>query len=140
MENFTPYSALFGGILIGLGASLFMLLNGRIAGISGMLKGLLPPSTVLDNSWRVAFVIGLVSAGLAYQALVPTRSLPAENTSPIILVLGGLLVGFGTAMGSGCTSGHGVCGLSRFSLRSLIATVIFLSTGIVTVYVLRHLI
>lgn len=140
MENFTPYSALFGGILIGLGASLFMFLNGRIAGISGMLKGLLPPSTVLDNSWRVAFVIGLVSAGLAYQALVPTQSLPAENTSLIILVLGGLLVGFGTAMGSGCTSGHGVCGLSRFSLRSLIATVIFLSTGIVTVYVLRHLI
>jgi len=140
MENFTPYSALFGGILIGLGASLFMLLNGRIAGISGMLKGLLPLSTVLDNSWRVAFVIGLVSAGLAYQTLVPTHSLPAENSSPIILVLGGLLVGFGTAMGSGCTSGNGVCGLSRFSLRSLIATVIFLSTGIVTVYVLRHLI
>jgi len=140
MENFTPYSALFGGILIGLGASLFMFLNGRIAGISGMLKGLLTPSTVLDNSWRVAFVIGLVSAGLAYQTLVPTQSLPVENTSPIILVLGGLLVGFGTAMGTGCTSGHGVCGLSRFSLRSLIATVIFLSTGIVTVYVLRHLI
>ena len=140
MENFTPYSALFGGILIGLGASLFMFLNGRIAGISGMLKGLLTPSTVLDNSWRVAFVIGLVSAGLVYQTLVPTKSLPAENTSLIILVLGGLLVGFGTAMGTGCTSGHGVCGLSRFSLRSLIATVIFLSTGIVTVYVLRHLI
>ncbi|HHZ69678.1 MAG TPA: YeeE/YedE family protein [Methylococcaceae bacterium] len=140
MENFTPYSALFGGILIGLGASLFMLLNGRIAGISGMLKGLLTPSTVLDNSWRVAFVIGLALAGLAYQTLVPTQSLPAENTSPIILVLGGLLVGFGTAMGSGCTSGHGVCGLSRFSLRSLIATVIFLSTGMATVYVLRHLI
>ncbi len=141
MENFTPYSALFGGILIGLGASLFMLLNGRIAGISGLLKGLLSYSTTaVDKSWRAAFIIGLVLSGLVYQAFVPTQGAAIENTSPIILIIGGLLVGFGTAMGSGCTSGHGVCGLSRFSLRSLVATVIFLSSGIATVYVLRHLI
>ncbi|MDP7537750.1 MAG: YeeE/YedE family protein [Methylococcales bacterium] len=140
MENFTPYSALFGGILIGLGASLFMLLNGRIAGISGFLKGLLSNSTTAaDKSWRAAFIIGLVLSGLVYQAFVPTQGSAIENTPPIILIIGGLLVGFGTAMGSGCTSGHGVCGLSRFSLRSLVATVIFLSSGIATVYVLRHL-
>ena len=140
MEHFTPYSALFGGILIGLGTSLLMFLNGRIAGISGILKGLLTPSKVLDNHWRVAFVVGLILAGLVYQALVPSQILSAERTSPFIIVLGGLLVGFGTAMGSGCTSGHGMCGLSRFSLRSLSATVIFLTAGIVTVYIFRHLI
>ncbi len=140
MEHFTPYSALFGGILIGLGTSLLMFLNGRIAGISGILKGLLTPSKVLDNRWRVAFVVGLILAGLVYQALVPSQILSAERTSPFILVLGSLLVGFGTAMGSGCTSGHGICGLSRFSLRSLSATVIFLTAGIVTVYIFRHLI
>ena len=141
MENFTPYSALFGGILIGLGTSLFMLLNGRIAGISGLLKGLLSQSTTgVDKSWRAAFIIGLVLSGLVYQTFVPIQGSAIENTQPIILIIGGLLVGFGTAMGSGCTSGHGVCGLSRFSLRSLVATVIFLSSGMATVYVLRHLI
>jgi Predicted transporter component len=141
MENFTPYSALFGGILIGLGTSLFMLLNGRIAGISGLLKGLLSQSTTgVDKSWRAAFIIGLVLSGLFYQTFVPLQGSAIENTPPIILIVGGLLVGFGTAMGSGCTSGHGVCGLSRFSLRSLVATVIFLSSGMATVYVLRHLI
>jgi uncharacterized membrane protein YedE/YeeE len=141
MENFTPYSALFGGILIGLGTSLFMLLNGRIAGISGLLKGLLSQSTTGgDKSWRAAFIIGLVLSGLFYQTFVPLQGSAIENTPPIILIIGGLLVGFGTAMGSGCTSGHGVCGLSRFSLRSLVATVIFLSSGMATVYVLRHLI
>ncbi|HIG90921.1 MAG TPA: YeeE/YedE family protein [Methylococcaceae bacterium] len=141
MENFTPYSALFGGILIGLGTSLFMLLNGRIAGISGLLKGLLSQSTTgVDKSWRAAFIIGLVLSGLFYQTFVPLQGSAIENTPPIILIIGGLLVGFGTAMGSGCTSGHGVCGLSRFSLRSLVATVIFLSSGMATVYVLRHLI
>lgn len=141
MENFTPYSALFGGILIGLGTSLFMLLNGRIAGISGLLKGLLSQSTTgVDKSWRAAFIIGLVLSGWVYQIFVPLQGSAIENTPPIILIIGGLLVGFGTAMGSGCTSGHGVCGLSRFSLRSLVATVIFLSSGMATVYVLRHLI
>ncbi|HIL40048.1 MAG TPA: YeeE/YedE family protein, partial [Methylococcales bacterium] len=113
MENFTPYSALFGGILIGLGTSLFMLLNGRIAGISGLLKGLLSQSTTgVDKSWRAAFIIGLVLSGLVYQTFVPIQGSAIENTQPIILIIGGLLVGFGTAMGSGCTSGHGVCGLS----------------------------
>jgi len=141
MKNFTPYSALFGGILIGLETSLFMLLNGRIAGISGLLKGLLSQSTTgVDKSWRAAFIIGLVLSGLFYQTFVPLQGSAIENTPPIILIIGGLLVGFGTAMGSGCTSGHGVCGLSRFSLRSLVATVIFLSSGMATVYVLRHLI
>jgi uncharacterized membrane protein YedE/YeeE len=141
MENFTPYSALFGGILIGLGTSLFMLLNGRIAGISGLLKGLLSQSTTgVDKSWRAAFINGLGISGLFYKTFGPLQGSAIENTPPIILIIGGLLVGFGTAMGSGCTSGHGVCGLSRFSLRSLVATVIFLSSGMATVYVLRHLI
>ena len=134
---FTPWSALTGGVLIGIAAAMFALLNGRIAGISGVVGGLLKP-TAGDVAWRAAFVIGLVGAPLVYAlvAALPKPQIAAEYGA---LVLAGLLVGVGTRYGSGCTSGHGVCGLSRLSPRSLVATVTFMAAGFVTVYVTRHL-
>ena len=134
---YTPWSALAGGALIGLAAALFALLNGRIAGISGIIGGLLRP-VAGDTAWRVAFVLGLVGAPLVYGlfSLVPR---PQIDTGFVALAAAGLLVGIGTRYGSGCTSGHGVCGLSRLSLRSLVATLAFMGTGFATVFVLRHL-
>ena len=134
---FTPWSALAGGVLIGIAAAMFALLNGRIAGISGVVGGLLRPMAG-DVAWRAAFVIGLVGAPLVYAlfAVLPKPQIAAEYGA---LVLAGLLVGVGTRYGSGCTSGHGVCGLSRLSPRSLVATVTFMAAGFVTVYVTRHL-
>ena len=134
---FTPWSSLFGGILIGLAAAMFVLLNGRIAGISGVLGGLLTPIRG-DVQWRVAFVAGIVVAPLAYSIfqVLPPVQIDADY---IALVVAGLLVGVGTRYGAGCTSGHGVCGLSRLSLRSLAATATFMGAGFVTVFVLRHL-
>jgi uncharacterized membrane protein YedE/YeeE len=134
---FTPWSALAGGVLIGIAAAVFALLNGRIAGISGVIGGLLRP-TAGDVAWRAAFVIGLIGAPLVYAlfAVLPKAQIAAEYGA---LVLAGLLVGIGTRYGSGCTSGHGVCGLSRLSLRSLAATVAFMAAGFVTVFVTRHL-
>jgi uncharacterized membrane protein YedE/YeeE len=136
--QFTPYSALFGGALIGLAASLFMLLNGRIAGVSGILGGLFK-SSGSGVVWRIAFTAGLVMTPLLYSAFftLPESRIDA-NTA--LLVIAGLLVGIGTRYGSGCTSGHGVCGLSRFSLRSLVATVVFMFFGFLTVFLMRHLI
>lgn len=136
MENFTPVSALLGGALIGLGTVVLMLANGRIAGISGILGGLLKPVKG-DIAWRAAFVLGLVASPLLYAlfASVPT---PRMEASWGALVLAGLLVGAGTRYGSGCTSGHGVCGLSRLSPRSLVATATFMGAGFVTVFVIRH--
>ena len=133
---FTPYASLAGGVLIGVAAAMFVLLNGRIAGISGILGGLLQP-TQGDISWRVAFVLGLVASPLVYAlfAVVPT---PRIDASWAALVLAGLLVGIGTRYGSGCTSGHGVCGLSRLSPLSLAATATFMGAGFVTVFVIRH--
>ncbi len=133
---FTPYASLVGGVVIGLAAAMFVLLNGRIAGISGVLGGLLRPVKG-DVSWRVAFVLGLVAAPAAY-ALFTAVPTPRIDASWGALVLAGLLVGVGTRYGSGCTSGHGVCGLSRLSPRSLAATVAFMSAGFVTVFVVRH--
>ena len=134
---FTPWSALAGGMLIGLAVALFALLNGRIAGISGVLGGLFKPVGG-DIAWRVAFVAGLVGAPLLYAVF---SALPAVqvDASYGLLVLAGLLVGVGTRYGSGCTSGHGVCGLSRLSPRSLAATVAFMGAGFVVVFVMRHL-
>lgn len=134
---FTPGAALAGGALIGLAAGLLVLFNGRVAGISGVLGGLLKPLTG-DVAWRVAFLLGLIGAPLLYGvfALVP---LPQIDAGDGVLVVAGLLVGFGTRYGSGCTSGHGVCGLSRLSPRSLVATLVFMGVGFVTVYVVRHL-
>jgi uncharacterized membrane protein YedE/YeeE len=135
---FTPWSALFGGMLIGLAAALFVLLNGRIAGISGVLGGLLKPARG-DVVWRVAFIAGLLVASLVYAVFwrLPAIEIDASYGA---LVLAGLLVGVGTRYGSGCTSGHGVCGLSRLSPRSMAATATFMAAGFVTVYVLRHLV
>ena len=134
---FTPWSALAGGVLIGIAAAMFALLNGRVAGISGVIEGLLKP-TAGDVAWRAAFVIGLVASPLLYAlfATLPKPQIAAEYSA---LVLAGLLVGVGTRYGSGCTSGHGVCGLSRLSLRSLVATLTFMGGGFVTVFVTRHL-
>ena len=134
---FTPWSALIGGMLIGLAAAMFALLNGRIAGISGVLGGLLKP-TRGDIGWRVAFIGGLVSASLVY-GLFATLPAVQIDASYVALVVAGLLVGVGTRYGSGCTSGHGVCGLSRLSPRSLVATLAFMGAGFLTVFVLRHL-
>lgn len=135
---FTPWTALAGGALVGIAASLFILLNGRIAGISGILGGLLRPFKG-DIAWRVAFVGGMVLAPLAWQifAVMPTVQIDAGFP---LLIVAGFLVGISTRYGAGCTSGHGVCGISRFSMRSLAATGAFMATGFATVYVVRHLI
>lgn len=134
---FTPWSSLAGGMLIGLAAALFILLNGRIAGISGVLGGLLKPRSG-DIAWRVAFIAGIVGAPLVYAAFtaLPVLQIDAGTS---LLVLAGLLVGVGTRYGAGCTSGHGVCGLARLSPRSLAATVAFMAAGFAVVYVTRHL-
>ena len=133
---FTPWSALAGGVLIGLATAMFVLLNGRIAGISGVIGGLLKPMAG-DVLWRVAFVAGLIVAPLIYGlvSVVPAVQIDAGYGA---LILAGLLVGAGTRYGAGCTSGHGVCGLSRLSPRSLVATAVFMGAGFVTVFVMRH--
>ena len=133
---FTPASALIGGAIIGAAAALFVMLNGRIAGVSGILGGLARPQAG-DVSWRIAFVAGLVAAPLALLAALPEIRVDASFPA---LVAAGLLVGIGTRYGGGCTSGHGVCGISRASPRSIAATVAFMAAGFATVYVARHLI
>ncbi|AMQ87366.1 MULTISPECIES: YeeE/YedE family protein [Marinobacter] len=137
-SQFTPGTALTGGILIGLAAASFLLLNGRIAGISGILGGLLTP-TRSDILWRIAFLAGLIGAPALWT--LAGQLPPIEiNAGYPALIVAGLLVGIGTRYASGCTSGHGVCGLSRLSVRSLVATLSFMGMGFVTVYVIRHLI
>ena len=136
-QAFTPWTALAGGLLIGLAAALFVLLNGRIAGISGIVGGLLRPVRG-DIGWRIAFVAGLIGAPLVY-ALVATVPAPRIDAGTGTLALAGLLVGVGTRYGAGCTSGHGVCGLSRLSPRSLVATLAFMGAGFATVFAMRHL-
>jgi len=136
-NHFTPLAALTGGVLIGIAAAMFVLLNGRIAGISGVLGGLLRPVKG-DSTWRIAFVLGLVGAPLVY-LLAAALPKPQIDAGYGALILAGLLVGAGTRYGSGCTSGHGVCGLSRLSLRSLVATAAFMGAGFVTVFLVRHL-
>ncbi|VVP47233.1 hypothetical protein PS838_05160 [Pseudomonas fluorescens] len=136
--HFTPWSSLAGGALIGLAATLFILLNGRIAGISGVVGGLLIPVKG-DVLWRVSFIAGLVIAPVLYHMALVQPEIKIE-ASKLALIVAGLLVGIGTRYGSGCTSGHGVCGLSRRSLRSLVATVAFMSSGFLTVFIVRHLV
>ena len=135
---FTPWSALVGGGLIGAAAGLLLLFNGRIAGISGVLGGLLRPLALGDGAWRVAFVAGLLLAPLVYLGFAAWPAVVVD-ASWGTLVLAGLLVGVGTRYGAGCTSGHGVCGISRLSPRSLVATACFMAAGFATVSVLRHL-
>lgn len=134
---FTPWTALAGGILIGVSAGLFILVNGRIAGISGVLGGLMRTASG-DRGWRLAFLAGLIGAPLAYALIAQWPRITVTAGYPL-LILAGLLVGMGTRYGSGCTSGHGVCGLSRRSPRSLVATLAFMGAGFATVYVMRHL-
>ena len=135
MNNFTPVSALAGGVLIGLASVWLLAASGRIAGVSGILHGLFaqPPG---DRKWRVAFIAGLIVAGFVWRIFAPLES-PA-HLHWAWLALAGALVGFGTRIGGGCTSGHGVCGLGRFSLRSLVAVVVFMVTGMAATFVMRH--
>ena len=135
---FTPWSALAGGLLIGLATAMFALLNGRVAGISGVLGGLFKPVRG-DIGWRAAFIAGIVAAPAIY-ALVATLPAMQIDASYAMLIAAGLLVGVGTRYGSGCTSGHGVCGLSRLSPRSLVATAAFMVAGFIVVFLLRHLV
>lgn len=136
--NFTPVSSLLGGALIGLAASIILLYNGKIAGISGIFGGILKPVKG-DTAWRVAFVAGLLIAGLGFVVLYPNAFSTHAPGSIGLVALAGLLVGLGTRIGSGCTSGHGVCGIARRSPRSITATMTFIATGMVTTYIVRHL-
>jgi uncharacterized membrane protein YedE/YeeE len=137
MENFTPVSGLVGGLLIGLSVALLLVLNGRTGGISGIVGGLLAFGGP-DLGWRAAFVAGLVLGALAYALSAGTASLVDVRVTLPVVVVGGLLVGFGTRLGSGCTSGHGLCGLARFSRRSVVATAVFFGVAILTVFLTRH--
>lgn len=137
--DFTPASSFVGGMLIGLAAVLLLLANGRVAGVSGIVGGLLARERG-DTGWRVAFVAGLWLGALVYWAARGVLfEVELQATLPV-MVAAGLLVGFGTRLGSGCTSGHGVCGIARFSPRSLVATLVFMASGIATVFVVRHVI
>ncbi len=139
--HFTPFASLTGGIILGIGSAIFILVNGRILGISGILGGLLPPK-VGDTTWRIAFMLGLFAAPTVFHAVVPAEYItaPRIDATDLMVIAAGLLVGIGTRYASGCTSGHGVCGLSRLSPRSLVATVSFMSAGFAIVYVMRHVI
>ena len=136
-EQFTPLSSLAGGAVIGLAVAALILLNGRIAGISGIVGGLFKMQKG-DMAWRIAFVAGLVAAPLIWQVFVSLPAIRIEG-SYAAMAIAGLAVGIGTRYGSGCTSGHGVCGLSRLSPRSIIATLVFMGTGFAMVYVIRHI-
>jgi uncharacterized protein len=139
IEGFTPWSALIGGALIGSAAVLMMLTLGRIAGVSGIAGGLVHARSG-DGAWRVAFLVGLpLGAGLYGLFAEGALALRYDATLPV-LIIGGLLVGFGTRLGSGCTSGHGVCGIARLSQRSIVATIVFMVTAVVTVYIMRHVV
>jgi uncharacterized membrane protein YedE/YeeE len=137
VENFTPVSGLVGGLLIGLAAALLLLLNGRISGISGIVGGLLVRESS-ETSWRVMFVAGLLLGALAYVLATGSAISVKMQASLPVLVVAGLLVGFGTRLGSGCTSGHGICGIARLSKRSIAATAMFLGVAILTVFLTRH--
>lgn len=137
-NHFTPWTSLAGGLVLGLAAALFVLLNGRVLGISGILGGLIGADRG-DRGWRLAFLGGLLLAPAVWAAFA-MPVVPRIDAGPALLVASGLLVGWGTRRGSGCTSGHGVCGLARLSPRSLVATLCFMGTGFGTVFVVRHLV
>lgn len=136
MDNFTPFASTIGGILIGLSASMMLVLHGRIAGISGIIGGGLTPRTG-DIAWRMLFVGGLVVGGVLAGLFLPSSVAVGIERSTLAVIFAGLLVGFGTRMGNGCTSGHGICGLTRFSPRSAVAVATFMATGMVTAFVVR---
>ena len=137
MHSFTPLPALIGGALIGLSASILLLTHGRVAGISGLYGGILRRGSV-DRMLRIAFIAGLLLSGLVARVVFPAAFETSWTAALPIALVAGLLVGFGTQLGNGCTSGHGVCGTSRLSVRSLVATGTFMATGIATVFVVRH--
>lgn len=140
MTTFTPLASTIGGALIGLAAVILMVFNGRIAGISGILGRLLPPYEGSDPGGAAAFIFGLLAAPLVYAA---ATGAPVEQTvsgNAGLMAIAGLLVGFGAAYGGGCTSGHGVCGIARLSIRSIVATLVFMAAGFISVFVLRHLV
>ena len=139
MENFTPVSGLIGGLLIGLAAALLLLLNGHLSGISGIVGGLLAPKSS-DAGWRVVFVAGLLLGAFIYVLATGEAMLVRMQASLPVLVAAGLLVGFGTRLGSGCTSGHGVCGIARLSRRSIVATSVFFVVAMLTVFLTHHVI
>ena len=133
---FTPWWSLLGGVLIGIAAAVLVLFNGRIAGISGIVAGILHPRYP-DTGWRMAFVAGLVAAPIVYLVIGRAPMIDIDASYPL-LVGAGLLVGIGTRYGAGCTSGHGVCGISRLSPRSIVATIVFIAVGMLAVFVMRH--
>jgi uncharacterized protein len=137
MADFTPISAAVGGALIGLSAVLLMLLNGRIAGVTGVFAGLIDPISA-DRAWRATFVAGLIAAPLSAALLGFPLSAPQMPTSLIVVAVAGLLVGFGTRLSNGCTSGHGICGIARLSPRSIAVTAVFMAAAIVVVALSRH--
>jgi uncharacterized protein len=138
MTNFTPFASLAGGLLIGISAASMLLFNGKIAGISGILAGVLRP-VKSDTSWRLCFVAGLMVGGLILRVILPQSFEFGIIRSTGALAIAGLLVGMGTRLANGCTSGHGVCGVSRLSMRSMLATAIFIATGAAVVYAVNHL-
>ncbi|WP_298256236.1 YeeE/YedE thiosulfate transporter family protein [Bradyrhizobium sp.] len=136
MHNFTPLSGLIGGALIGLASALLMLSAGRLAGVSGILGGLLTASS--DRAWRIAFIAGLIVAALVGPLFGAPGAARLSSSNLALYAVAGLLVGFGSRMGNGCTSGHGVCGFARFSMRSITATLVFMGVAVVTVLIVRH--
>ena len=136
--DFTPIASLAGGAIIGVAAVILMAFYGRIAGVSGIVSRLFPPYADREFSGRLAFVLGLVAAPLVYTVAVGQAPPLVIEASGFTVLIAGLLVGFGSVWGNGCTSGHGVCGLSRLSLRSLVATIVFMTTAAATVFVMRH--
>ncbi len=136
MTDFNWITALFGGILIGISSTILLAFDGRIAGISGIVNGAL--KSTQEEAWRWFFIVGMLAGGFLYEYILTSEPTPTSSFAPLAMIIGGLLVGFGTRMGNGCTSGHGVCGLGRLSFRSLVAVITFLITAIITVFITRH--
>lgn len=138
MQNFTPISALLGGALIGLSAVLLLWLNGRIAGVSSIMSGLIT-TTGANLYWRISFLLGLMLGAALWSGFTPISFSIRQNYPIGMIICGGFLVGLGARLGSGCTSGHGICGMAMLSPRSIAATLTFMASGILTVYVIRHM-
>jgi len=138
LQNFTPISALFGGAMIGFSAVLLLWFNGRIAGVSSIMSGLLT-TTGANRYWRISFLLGLMLGAAIWQAFSPVSLAIRQNYPLVLIIFGGFLVGFGTRLGSGCTSGHGICGIALLSPRSIFATLTFMTSGILTVFIIRHI-
>jgi uncharacterized membrane protein YedE/YeeE len=138
VENFTPISSLLGGILIGISIIILLLFNGRMAGISGIMNGLFN-SPKNEAIWRLTFLLGLILGAFLFQTFTQKIVIPSHPHSLWLMSIGGFLVGIGTRLGSGCTSGHGICGIANLSKRSIYATLIFMSAGIITVYFVKHI-